>query len=242
MKSYAEMNDLVLSRYYKGRRTLELGFFSGNHTLSFAKFAGELESIDISKASYDLAMKNLAGKMPKNLTLSVMDAAKMTFADASFDVVVATSFHEMGDAQEKILAECDRVLGRDGHAKTIIFSEPDVQSITNELFKVFDSNENHAARIALTKERIKKFAHAFGYSISELEPSISREKFESEDGLLTEMLAWWCDIKVPSTDAEAAEMKNAIKNILVRDTPEDFKNLEVNEVSWNWILEKGNGR
>jgi len=241
MKSYDDMVDMVLSQYFAGKKTLELGFFSGNHTPRFAKHAGELTSIDVAQASYDLAKKNLSaaeGGMPGNLTLMVMDAAKMAFPDASFHAVVSTSFHEMGASQEAILAECDRVLGLDGADKTLIFSEPDIESITNELFKVFDPKENHAARIVLTKARIQKFASVNGYKILELEPSVSHSKFTTEEELLDEMLAWWSDVKVPADETEAAAMKTRIKEILTHKASRDFKKLSVNEVSWNWVLTK----
>ena len=123
-------------------------------------------------------------------------------------------------------------------SKKIIFMEPHEESVTNELFKVFDPNEDHAQRILNTKECIRSFAIKYGYSINELVKSTSLNQFDSREQLLNEMLNWWSDIKIPKDKNEEKEMKSKIQNILQRCAEEDFNNNQVNEIIWCWILEK----
>lgn len=238
MKTSVEIVENVLAPRLRGRKALEIGFFSGNSSTMFAKYVDSLTAIDISDYAYDFASKNLAGKMPDNLELKVMDAADMQFPDKSFEVAIfESSFHEM-EKMSKVLSECDRVLGYKDSQKVIMFIEPTEASITNELFKIFDPQENHAERISRAIQNIESFAASNGYNLVKLESSISRNKFSTEEELLSEMLAWWCDIKVPANEAEDKVMRNQIKEVLLRDAAQDFMNLEVNETIWSWILEK----
>ena len=237
---YKEMLNNKLLEFFKNKEVLEVGFFSGNYTKILAKHVKKLTSIDISSFAYNLALKNLKNENFNNVDLKIMDAAKMDFKNESFDTVFTSSFHEINlTKQKKVLHEINRVLKKSGF---IMFFEPKEESVTNELFKVFDPNENHAKRISTSKENIKHFADESGYVIKEFEDSISKAKFNTEDELLDEMLSWWQDIKIPKDEKEKSEMKAKIKSILLNNSKRDFENLEVNETSWTWVLNKKKGQ
>ena len=200
------------------------------------KYVKNLTSIDISNQALQLAEKYFNEKNIDGINLIQMNACDLKFDDNTFDRVVTASFHEMNPSiQYKILEEADRVLKND---KKIIFMEPHEESVTNELFKVFDPNEDHAQRIINTKNCILQFAENNGYKVNKLVKSLSFNQFDSREQLLDEMLNWWSDIKVPQNETEKQNMKDSITQILTKYAPNDFANNQVNEVIWCWILEK----
>ena len=93
-------------------------------------------------------------------------------------------------------------------------------------------------KIKNTKECIVKFAKDYGYKINKLSKSISLNQFDSREQLLSEMLNWWSDIKVPQNEEEKLEMMKSIERILQNLTPQDLEQNQVNEIIWCWILEK----
>ena len=240
MKSDKKFIEEDLKGYLKCDNCLELGVFNGSELGLYShlikKYVKNLTSIDISNQALQLAEKYFKEKNIDGIKLIQMNACDLKYDKNTFDVVVTASFHEMDPSiQFKILEEADRVLKKE---KRIIFMEPHEDSVTNELFKVFDPNENHAQRILNTKECIRKFAKQNGYTIKELVKSISSNQFDTKEQLLDEMLNWWSDIKIPKNEKEKEEMKLRIQNILQKFVPEDYKNNQVNEIVWCWILEK----
>ena len=240
MKTDKSFIDEDLSRYLTCENCLELGVFNGSELGLYShlikKHVKNLTSIDISNQALVLAEKYFKEKNIEGIKLIQMNACDLKFNKNVFDVVVTASFHEMDPSiQYKILEEANRVLKEH---KRIIFIEPHEDSVTNELFRVFDPNENHAQRIKNTKECIVKFAKDYGYKINKLSKSISLNQFDSREQLLSEMLNWWSDIKVPQNEEEKLEMMKSIERILQNLTPQDLEQNQVNEIIWCWILEK----
>ena len=240
MKTDKLFIDEDLKPYLSCENCLELGVFNGSELGLYShlikKHVKNLTSIDISNQALQLAEKYFNEKNIDGINLIQMNACDLKFDGNTFDRVVTASFHEMDPSiQYKILEEADRVLKND---KKIIFMEPHEESVTNELFKVFDPHEDHAQRIINTKNCILQFAENNGYKVNKLVKSLSSNQFDSREQLLDEMLNWWSDIKVPQNETEKQNMKDSIAQILTKYTPNDFANNQVNEVIWCWILEK----
>ena len=240
MKTDKRFIEEDLKPYLSCDKCLELGVFNGSELGLYShlikKHVNRLTSIDISNQALVLAEKYFREKNIDGIELIQMNACDLKFDKNTFDVVVTASFHEMDPSiQYKILEEADRVLK---DKKRIIFMEPHEESVTNELFKVFDPNEDHALRIKNTKDCILKFADNYGYEVNKLVKSLSFNQFESKEQLLDEMLNWWSDIKIPKDDIERRAMKDEISQILLKQTPDDFNKNQVNETIWCWVLEK----
>ncbi len=215
MKSLQEMwGDL--EKYLQVENALEQGFSNGKYTKILANFAKNVTAIDVSKEFMKIAKENL--KDYNNIRLLLMDAEHMQFEDKSFDVLLNTSFHEFDlsgevysidlELKRRILQEMIRV------SNTIVFVEPTENAITNELFKVFNPNENHSDRIQKSNELIAEVMRENGYSLLESGLTFNEDQFESQKELEEEMLDWWADIKVPANLEEKEEMIHQIDEIL----------------------------
>src|SRR5690242_2911700 len=93
-----------------GGRILEIGVGTG---LSFDDYDAttEITGIDMSEPMIARARERLAsGRYPFVTELAVMDAAAMTFADASFDCVVGQFVITLVEDPERVLSECARVV------------------------------------------------------------------------------------------------------------------------------------
>lgn len=205
-----------LKKYLEVEKALELGFSNGNYTKELAKYAKKVVGIDISDDFMEIAKRNL--KDYSNIELLIMDANKMSFGDKSFDLVLSTSFHEFDlsgeeysvdlDLKRSILNEMARV------SDTIVFIEPTENAVTNELFKVFNPNENHSDRIKKSNNLIDTFMREENYKLVTTGLTYNKDQFSNLDELNNEMLDWWSDIKVPSTDEEKNQMIGQIDEIL----------------------------
>jgi len=228
MKSLEEVWD-ILSKYLSVDNALEQGFSTGKYTKVLSKYAKNVTAIDISKDFFNIAKENLKDR--DNITLMLMDALNMDFEDKSFDVLLNTSFHEFDlstdtysidlDLKRKILLEMIRV------SNTIIFVEPTENAVTNELFKVFNPNENHSDRIQKSNELIEQVMKENNYELVERGLTFNTDKFNNKEELEEEMLSWWSDIKVPSNNEEKQNMIKQIDEIL--DSASMLEKLEVTE-------------
>ena len=93
-----------------GGRILEIGVGTG---LSFDDYDAttEITGIDMSEPMNGRARERAAsGRYPYVKELAVMDAAAMTFADASFDCVVGQFVITLVEDPERVLSECARVV------------------------------------------------------------------------------------------------------------------------------------
>lgn len=215
MKEFYEMLEEI-SPFLKVENALEQGFSNGKYTRILSAYAKNVTGIDLSEDFYNMATENLEDL--DNVNLLIMDAEKMTFEDKSFDVLLNTSFHEFDlsndlfsldlDLKRRILLEMIRV------SDTIIFIEPTENAVTNELFKVFNPNENHAERIKKSNELIKSVMQENGYDLVVSGLTYNRDEFNTKEELDEEMLAWWSDIKIPENDEEKQKMINKIDEIL----------------------------
>lgn len=228
MKPLQEIwNDL--EKYLKVENALEQGFSNGKYTKILADYAKKVTAIDVSEDFLKLAKENL--KDYNNIELMLMDAEHMLFEDKSFDVLLNTSFHEFDlsgevysvdlDLKRRILEEMIRV------SNIIIFVEPTENAVTNELFKVFNPNENHSDRIKQSNELIESFMEEKGYTLVEKGLTFNEDKFERQEELELEMLDWWADIKIPKDDAEKQAMIEQIDTIL--ENADMLKDLRVRE-------------
>ncbi len=218
-----------LENYLKVDNALEQGFSNGKYTAVLAKYAKNVTAIDVSEDFKKIAQNNL--KDYNNINLMIMDAENMQFSDKSFDVLLNTSFHEFDlsgesysvdlDLKKRILKEMIRV------SDCIIFVEPTENAVTNELFKVFNPNENHSDRIHQSNELIANFMKENGYSLVENGLTFNKDEFENQEELENEMLNWWADIKIPQSENEKEEMIKQIDDIL--ETAGMLKELHVTE-------------
>jgi phosphatidylethanolamine/phosphatidyl-N-methylethanolamine N-methyltransferase len=93
-----------------GGRILEIGVGTG---LSFDDYDAttEITGIDISGPMIAKARERAAsGRYPHVKELQVMDAADMSFADSTFDCVVAQFVITLVENPERVLSECARVV------------------------------------------------------------------------------------------------------------------------------------
>ena len=218
-----------LEKYLKVNKALEQGFSNGKYTEILAKYAENVTAIDVSEDFYNIAKENL--KNYDNIILMLMDAEKMQFSDKSFDVLLNTSFHEFDlsmdqysidlELKKRILLEMIRV------SDTIIFVEPTERAVTNDLFRVFNPNENHSDRIMQSNNLIEKVMKENNYELLEKGTTFNRDEFSTKAELEEEMLAWWSDIKIPNSDSEKNQMIKQIDEILNRAGM--LKDLQVTE-------------
>lgn len=205
-----------LEKYLKVENALEQGFSNGKYTGILAKYAKNVTAIDVSEDFLQIAQDNL--KDYNNINLMIMDAENMQFSDKNFELLLNTSFHEFDlsgefysvdlDLKERILKEMIRV------SDCIIFIEPTENAVTNELFKVFNPNENHSDRIHQSNELIANFMKENGYALVESGLTYNKDEFENQKELEDEMLDWWADIKIPKSENEKEKMIKQIDEIL----------------------------
>lgn len=207
-----------LSKYLNNKKVLEIGCGVGQKTKNIASYTENITAIDISEENIKIAKEGLNNNKINFLT---MDASKMDFKDKNFDVVITTdSFHEINpEIQDDVLKEMVRL------SNTIIFIEPDEVSVTNELFKVFDPNENHSLRIKNSLDKAFSFMQKNNYKLKENGEYDDITKFNSQNEMFETLLDWWNDIKIPKDNDEKLQMINEIKKIL-----EDFDMLNKMEV------------
>lgn len=207
-----------LKKYFAVDKALELGFSNGKYTAILADYAKSVTGIDVSKEFLDIAKENL--KDYNNIELLIMDARKLKFKDKSFNVLLTTSFHEFDLSNEKYSVDLE--LKRDmlkemiRVSDTIIFVEPTENAVTNELFKVFNPNEQHSDRIKQSNNLIRKIMSENNYTLIESGLTFNRDYFNSQEEVENEMLDWWADIKIPVTDEERRTMITQIDEILTK--------------------------
>lgn len=205
-----------LRKYLEVENALEQGFSNGKYTKILAEYAKNVKAIDVSEDFLKMASEYLKGY--DNIELLLMDAEHMNFENKGFDVLLNTSFHEFDlsgeeysidlDLKERILKEMIRV------SNTIIFVEPTENAVTNELFKVFNPNENHADRIQKSNALIEQVMQDNGYELVTSGLTYNEDKFSNQAELEQEMLEWWADIKVPQDENDKNQMIRQIDEIL----------------------------
>lgn len=207
-----------LSKYLHDKKIIEIGCGIGQKTKNILRYTDNVTAIDISKENIRIAQQQFDSDKVHFL---VMNASKLDFPNKSFDIAVTTdSFHEIdSELQDNVLSEMVRI------ANMIIFIEPDEVSVTNELFKVFDPNENHSMRIKKSLDKAFQFMNKSEYELKETGNYNDITKFNSKEEMFETLLDWWNDIKIPKDINEKTQMINQMKNIL-----QDFDMLDKMEV------------
>jgi ubiquinone/menaquinone biosynthesis C-methylase UbiE len=119
-----------------GGSILEIGVGTG---LSFDDYDAttEITGIDMSEPMIARARERLAtGRYPFVKKLAVMDAAAMSFADATFDCVVGQFVITLVEDPEQVLSECARVLKPGGQIILVnhLYSEKGFAAAVERLF------------------------------------------------------------------------------------------------------------
>src|SRR6185312_6009375 len=118
-----------------GGRILEIGVGTG---LSFDDYDAttEITGIDISRPMIARARERAAsGRYPFVKELAVMDAAAMTFADATFDCVVGQFVITLVEDPERVLSECAWVVKPGGEIVLVnhLYSEKGLAAAVERL-------------------------------------------------------------------------------------------------------------
>ncbi len=119
----ARAQDALVRRYGRGARVLEYGCADGAiaaNSFDLVHDFAQYDGIDISDAAIAVAQARAAARGLSNCRYAVMDAERMTFPDASFDVVYGRGILHHLDL-DRCFAEIARVLRPGGKA---IFNEP----------------------------------------------------------------------------------------------------------------------
>ena len=196
-----------LSKYLVNKKILEIGCGIGQKTKHIIRYSNNIIAIDYLNENIEVAKNNLNDN---NIKFFTMDASKLEFKDKEFDVVITTdSFHEINpNIQSKVLEEMSRV------SDVVIFIEPDENSVTNELFKVFDPNEDHSLRIKNSMDKAFSFMEKNNCKLKEKGEYKDITRFTSRDNMFDTLLNWWSDIKVPKDNEEKNLMNKEIEKIL----------------------------
>jgi ubiquinone/menaquinone biosynthesis C-methylase UbiE len=103
-----------------GTRLLDLGCGTGRHAFAAWKAGGSVVALDASLdglpdvVGMTAAMRDAGELSVVDGGVIAGDACLLPFADASFDVIVASEIFEHVDDDEAAMLECARVLRRDG--------------------------------------------------------------------------------------------------------------------------------
>lgn len=122
----------AISEAGRGKRVLEYGCGTGSNTFALAEQGASVTGIDISPVAIEMA-RQTAGRLgvSDRATFVTMDAEKLSFPDASFDLVCGTGvLHHLDLAQS--FAQLARVLKPTGKA---IFSEPLGHNVVVNLYR-----------------------------------------------------------------------------------------------------------
>lgn len=96
-----------------GKKLLEIGCGSGYETVEFCQKGAEVTAIDFSTESIIAAKERCKKNNIKRVAIEKMNAESLCFEDNTFDRVYINKVLLHTD-KEKVLAECVRVLKRDG--------------------------------------------------------------------------------------------------------------------------------
>jgi 2-polyprenyl-3-methyl-5-hydroxy-6-metoxy-1,4-benzoquinol methylase len=104
----------------RGRRVLEIGCGMGLHTELLIRAGADLTSIDISDTSVEATSRRLA---LKGLVANInrMDARKLAFPDASFDLVWSWGVIHHSSQTATIIREIARMLCPGGEARFMVY-------------------------------------------------------------------------------------------------------------------------
>ncbi len=105
-------------------KVLEVGAGTGQHFPFVRHGFGQYIMTDMDPAALEVAKKSLAGKADSRLTFAVQDAAKVGYADNSFDRVIAVHLLEHIYQPHLVLKDWRRVVRSGGTLSILIPTDP----------------------------------------------------------------------------------------------------------------------
>jgi SAM-dependent methyltransferase len=118
-----------------GRRVLDVGCGTGVDLVHFTRGGAEATGIDASGAAIRLAAQNLASQQLA-ARLAIADGEDLPFRDASFDYVFAHGVVQYTADDERLVAECRRVLRPGGRAFFQVYNRISWLNALSKLMKV----------------------------------------------------------------------------------------------------------
>lgn len=171
-----EFDHEILNRT-RGRKVLDVGCGPGEFTLRVTRAAKSVTGLDTSKVALEFAKRNRAKSRFKNILFRFGNAGKLPFPDQSFDVV----YSRRGPASEskRNLAECLRVLRRDGLFMEITIGERDKRNVA----EIFGRGQmlGFKGQVSTVK---KRWLEAVGFKTPVARDYIGTEVFRSLDDLI----------------------------------------------------------
>jgi Fe-S-cluster-containing hydrogenase component 2/ubiquinone/menaquinone biosynthesis C-methylase UbiE len=220
-----------LETYFRVGRVLDIGVSFQDCPNVILENAKQIERITINK---DLLKIGIDKYSYPNVNYKLMAAEDLKYDDGYFDVIFTSSYHEFDQSiQQKALEDMYRALKKGG---VLIFVEPMDSSVTNDLFKVFDPNENHAGRIKESFDRLDTFANENSMAVLLKGRTKLIDRFESKENFEDTMLEWWSDIKIPANESEKNAMVEQIDKIL--DKAGMLNKLKIEEDTLFIVLKK----
>lgn len=119
--------------YVKNKSVLDIGCGEGVVDLLISDIALNVIGIDVDKKVVERANSNFSGE---NLKFINMSGEKLSFADSTFDVVIAAQSIEHVQNDEFFVSEINRVLKKNGR---FICTTPNKDSLVPPGEKVYDS-------------------------------------------------------------------------------------------------------
>ena len=172
----------------KGKKVLEIGCGTGNHTKLIAEQGCQLTAIDITPKAVVLTKKRLDLWNLKANVLQ-MDAENMSFSDSIFDFIWSWGVIHHSSNPEAIVAEMARVLKKGGEARVMVYHKNSICAgtsivrglLTAKPFKGYTIqdilsfySDGFVARFYTQKEATEMFKKYF----SEVETSVYGQKSE----------------------------------------------------------------
>lgn len=138
---------------YPGKQLLEVGCGIGTDLVRFAKGGADVTGVDISETALALAEQN-ARHSGVTMKLELANGESLPFADESFDVVYGHGVLQYTAAADKMIAECRRVLRREGVAIFMVYNRI---SWLNGLSKLMHVELEHEDAPVLKKYSIAEY-------------------------------------------------------------------------------------
>lgn len=145
-----------MSRTRKNLKVLEIGVGSG---LSFTHLPAQVDytGVDVNEEMISMAREKAERLRKRKISLSLMDAKKLSFASHSFDLVVASSVLSAMDEPMKGMSEMIRVTKKGGRIAVVANIRTD--SARSDVVKMFDplTRKFLGFRLDLTLEDFHRF-------------------------------------------------------------------------------------
>ncbi|MFH1479244.1 MAG: iron-sulfur cluster assembly scaffold protein [Candidatus Omnitrophota bacterium] len=168
-QDFTKSREFILEKaeQLKGKM-LEIGSGNGYMTLALAQAGHRFISIDNDAESLRKSTLNLAYHgLLSNVEFHMMDGGAMSFADRTFDNIIAVNMFHHIDRADDMLSEIDRVLTSDGRLIAADFNKKGMDIIDS----MHKKEERHHKNTGVTKEYIYSYFQNLGYVIGEFKDS-----------------------------------------------------------------------